>query len=129
MRGPTSYRPAPRRRTPDDVLSDHLRKLQEGHIEEDIYQNYAEDAVVLSGSGIHRGHRGARRAALVLRKSLPGVHLEIRNRVVEGEYALVEWVGHAGDKEVLDGADSFVIRDGRIVAHTSHYTVQARPQS
>jgi hypothetical protein len=120
----SSYHPAPRRRTPSDVLSDHLRKLQEGHIEEDIYQNYAEDVVVLSGGGIHRGHRGARRAALVLRKVLPGVRMEIRNRVVEGEYALVEWVGRTDGTEVLDGADSFVIRNGRIVAHTSHYTVQ-----
>lgn len=125
MRGPTPYQPAPRRRTPDEVLADHLRKLQEGRIDDDVAQNYSEDAVVLSGGGVHRGHRGARRAARLLQKTVTGGRMRVRSRVVEGEYALVEWIA-GSDHEPVDGADSFVIRDGRIVAHTSHYTVQGQ---
>lgn len=126
MPGPSGYHPTPRRRTPEEVLSDHLRKFQEGRIEEDVLHNYAEDAVVLSGNGVHRGHTGARRAARVLRKSLEGASFRFRNRLIEGEYALVEWTSVGPSSQVRDGADSFVIRNGRIVAQTSHYTVEPK---
>lgn len=117
-----TYQRHARRRTPEEVVTDHLLKLQSGAIEEDISRNYAEDAVVLSGSGIHRGHAGAKRAAKTLLKSLAGARLEVRHRVVYGEYALIEWAGVDGNGQVIDGADSFVIRNGRIAAHTTHYT-------
>lgn len=126
MEGRSPYLRSQRRRTPEEVLSDHLRKFQEGRIDEDVAHNYSEDAVVLSGSGIHRGHTGARRASKVLRKSLPGAHFHFRTRLVEGEYAFLEWTVVADGREVSDGVDTFVIRDGRIVAQTSHYTLPER---
>jgi hypothetical protein len=114
-----------RRRSPEEVISDHLLKLQAGDVDEDVSRNYADDAVVLSGAGVHRGHAGARRAAKTLLKSLAGARLEVRRRVVYGEYAFVEWVGVGEEQqEVLEGAESFVVRDGRIAAHTSHVMAQ-----
>lgn len=117
-----------RRRKPDEVIADHLSKLQHGAVEDDIARNYAEDAVVLSGSGVHRGHVGARRAVKSLLKSLNGARLEVRHRVVYGEYAFVEWVGIDSGRQVLEAAESFVIRDGRIAAHTSHYLPRSQAQ-
>ena len=49
------------------------------------------------------------------------------NRLVDGDVAFLEWTVEAEGARVRDGADSFVVRDGRIVAQTSHYTVEARP--
>ena len=122
MAGSYGYVRESRRRTTEQVLRDHLRRQQAGLIDEDIEQNYADDAVVLSEQGIHRGHRGVRRAARNLQKSLGEAYLEYRTRLVEGENAFVEWTAHLPDREVSDGVSSFVIRDGRIVAETIHFS-------
>lgn len=50
-------------------------------------------------------------------------------QVVVDEIALMEWAAHAADgSRVEDGADSFVVRDGRIQAQTIHYSVQPAPR-
>jgi hypothetical protein len=36
----------------------------------------------------------------------------------------LEWTARSDEAKIEDGADSFCIRDGRIVAQTIHYTVQ-----
>jgi hypothetical protein len=44
--------------------------------------------------------------------------------MAEGEMGFLEWTGEAGNgARVEDGADSYLIRDGRIRAMTIHYTV------
>jgi len=43
--------------------------------------------------------------------------------LVEGELGFLEWSARGSGAEVEDGADSYLIRDGRIVAQTIHYTV------
>ena len=44
--------------------------------------------------------------------------------VAHGEVGYLEWTADGPTARVRDGADSFVIRDGRIVAQTIHYTVE-----
>jgi hypothetical protein len=46
---------------------------------------------------------------------------------VVGELAFLKWTARCPRAEVGDGADSFWIRDGRIVAQTIHYTVRPLP--
>jgi len=49
---------------------------------------------------------------------------------VAGEIALLEWTASTpSGARVQDGADSFVIRGGRIQAQTIHYTVLPPPVS
>ncbi len=36
---------------------------------------------------------------------------------------MLKWTGHSSAGSVRDGVDSYVIRDGRIVAQTIHYTL------
>lgn len=44
------------------------------------------------------------------------------------DVGFLEWTARAADgSRVEDGADSFVIRDGRIRAQTIHYTVPPAP--
>jgi hypothetical protein len=53
---------------------------------------------------------------------------EYRTRLVESELAFLEWTARADGTWVEDGADSFLIRDGRIIAQTIHYTIPGRRQ-
>lgn len=81
--------------------------------------------MILTGRGGFRGQDGLHRLNRLLIEELPGAEFEYRTRLVEGELAFLERTAHAKGAVVEDGADSYVIRDGRIVAQTIHYTVGA----
>ena len=82
---------------------------------------------MLNGDGVFRGHEGVRQLKQRLDRDLPGARYRYQACVVDGEVAFLEWSAEAADGGgVCDGADSFVIRQGRIVAQTIHYTVRAR---
>ncbi len=114
-----------RSRSAAEVLDDHLRESQVGLVEDDLARNYAEDLIVLTGRGTYRGHDGLRQLAQMLREELPKAVFEYRTRLVEGEIGFLEWTARADKAEVRDGADSYLIRDGRIIAQTIHYTVKS----
>jgi hypothetical protein len=80
--------------------------------------------VVLTRHGVYRGHDGLRQLAERLSKELPNSVFEYRTRLVEGDIGFLEWSGRGDHAYVDDGADSYVIRDGKIVAQTIHYTVK-----
>jgi hypothetical protein len=120
-----------RRRSTRDVLEDHLRLRRQGFgkVEEDIARNYAEDVVLLTGFGVFRGHEGVRRSAQILREQLPCTRYQYRTKLVNGEMAFLEWSARCPTAVVEEGADSFLIRDGRIVVQTIHYTVHRLQES
>ena len=113
-----------RRRSPKEVFDDHLRLAAEHRFEEDIERNVAPDCVILERRGIFHGRDGARELARVLEEELPSAPYVYTNRLVEGRFAFLEWTAEAAETRVRDGADSFVIEDGWIVAQTIHYTVE-----
>lgn len=112
-------------RSAQEIFEDHLREGKEGTVETDFARNYSDDLVILTGRGVYRGRDGLMYLADLLRKELPGARFEYQTRLVEGEVAFLEWTASADGVKVEDGADSFVIRDGRIIAQTIHYTVKA----
>ncbi|MDP9414358.1 MAG: nuclear transport factor 2 family protein [Pseudomonadota bacterium] len=114
-------------RSPADVLDDHLRERKEGSVEQDLSRNYSDDLVVLTGGGVFRGHDGLRQLAERLRQELPDATFEYRTRLIEGEVGFLLWSARSANAYVDDGADSYVIRGGRIVAQTIHYTVKTTP--
>jgi hypothetical protein len=72
------------------------------------------------------GHDGIREAAVLLAGHLPKAAIPTARRMVEGEFACLEWRGDAAHAVVRDGVDSFVIRDGFIVGMTAYYSVASR---
>jgi hypothetical protein len=110
-------------RTTREVFEDHLQLAKDGDLETDLARNYAEDVVVFMPEGIYRGHEGVRQLALRLVDELPSAQVEYTTLLSEGEVAFLEWRADARGAVVTDGADSFVVRDGKIVAQTIHYTV------
>lgn len=111
-------------RAPREVLDDHLALAAAGDWETDLARNVAEDVVVLTGFGVFEGREQVRVLAELLDAQLPGGRFEYTTVVVRGEVGFLEWRAEADGARVRDGADSFVIRDGRIVAQTIHYTVE-----
>ena len=94
-------------------------------VEEDLLRNYHEDCVILINSGEYRGHAGARRLADQLAREMPEAEFEYTTKLVSGRFAFLEWTGSSKTASVQDGADSFVIENGKIVAQTIHYTLIA----
>lgn len=110
-------------RTPTEVFNDHLARRLAGDVEGDIKENYSEDVVFLTGTGAFEGHEGVRKSAGELSKYVGDIPYEYNHTLVKGDYAFLEWTAKGSDKKVLDGADSFVIKDGKIILQTIHYSV------
>jgi hypothetical protein len=122
-------------RTAQEVLDDHLnlaenwggeRGFKRG-LEEDLRRNTSEDIVILINRGTFRGHEGVRQLAHMLGEELPEQRsFEYTYRAVEGRMAFLEWAYEDDNVRVRDGADSYLIENGKIVAQTIHYTVEQK---
>ena len=110
-------------RSTKEVFEDHLQRRLRGDLEGDIQNNYASDVVFLTGTGKFHGHDGVRKSAAELERYLGGEDFEFKTKLVDGDYAFLEWSGHNDDKHVFDGADSFTIKDGKIIMQSIHYCV------
>lgn len=113
-------------RSAKEVLNDHLNLSKSGSLEEDFKRNYAEDVILLTSYGTYRGYEGLKKLMDILMKELPDPSFDYKNILVEEEVGFLEWSGSSKKAKVEDGADSYVIRDGRIIAQTIHYTVQPK---
>ena len=122
-------------RTAQEVFDDHLNLTErfgveetwQRIVEEDIRRNVSEDMVILINRGTFRGHEGVRELARMLSEELPEHRaFEYTYRAVEGRMAYLEWAYEDANVRVRDGADSYLIEEGKIVAQTIHYTVEQK---
>jgi hypothetical protein len=110
-------------RTTEEVFLDHLELAQRGDLDTDIARNFAPECVLLTTYGVFRGHAGVREAAALLDRQIGPTSYEYRTKCWEEEIAFLEWAADSPRATVPDGADSYLIRGGRIHAMTIHYTV------
>ncbi|RBY89400.1 nuclear transport factor 2 family protein [Blastococcus sp. TF02A-30] len=110
-------------RSAREVYEDHLRAADEGDLEGDLARNVADDVVVLTGRGVFRGHEGVRELARQLMSEIPSGRWTYTTQLVEDRMAFLEWTVDEGPFRIRDGADSYLIEDGRIRVQTIHYTV------
>jgi hypothetical protein len=111
------------RRSTQEVLDDHLRLAAENDLEGDLERNVADGIVLLTGRGLFHGHSGVRELARQLMEEVPSGEWRYRQRLVAGRMAFLEWTVDSGPFRVPDGADSYLIEDGKIQAQTIHYTL------
>ena len=111
------------RRSAQEVLDDHLRLAAEGDLEGDIERNVAQDIVALTGRGVFRGHEGVRELAGQLMEEIPSGNWTYGRQFAEDRIAFLEWTVDSGPFRIPDGADSYLIENGKITAQTIHYTV------
>lgn len=110
------------------VLDDHLRLRMSHDVEGDIARNYAPDVVMLTSVGQYEGHDAVRGCARILQEHVPP-HYEVVAKRICGRFAFIEWRAREPGRSVEDGADSFVIENGRIVLQTIHYSLmETMPQ-
>jgi hypothetical protein len=110
-------------RSAREVLDDHLRLAAEGDLDGDLARNVADDVVMLTGRGVFRGHEGVRELARQLMEEVPSGEWVYRLQLVEDRMAFLEWTVESGPTRIPDGADSYLIEDGKIRAQTIHYTL------
>ena len=110
-------------RTTLEVMQDHLNRADNGDVEGDLMANYAEDCVLLTSYGRFDGHDGIRAAAALLIEQVKDGKWRYLRLDVADELAFLEWTGDGSNATVSDGADSFIVRDGKVRYMTAHYTV------
>ena len=116
-----------RHRSTGEVLESHLAYAQRGDLEGDLATNFAEDVVLLSAEGVHRGHDGVRTLRSILDDYVPAGSYEYCQLEAEGEYGLLVWRAASEDVEVHTGTDAFVVREGLVRAQMIYYATERRP--
>lgn len=103
------------------VVRRHLDAWQRGDVP-GLQADYADDAVMLSAmAGVLVG-KGAIAAmyAPVFESLFPPADttLEVTAEVIAGDHALVHWTAATSKVRTIGGFDSFLLRDGKIVAQS-----------
>lgn len=111
-------------RSTREVFEAHLAHADNGNVDEDIRENFDENCILLTTYGRFEGHAGVRKAADLLARQLPDARFQYLQKSVAGEIAFLEWTGRGRASAVHDGADSFLVRNGKIHVMTIHYTLQ-----
>jgi hypothetical protein len=118
-------RPDEGERSPREVLDDHLELAADGDLDTDLARNYHPDVVLLTSFGTYRGHAGVRALTRRMNDLAPDASFDYGDLQVTGPVGFLRWNGRGSHgTALLDGADSYVIRDGRIVAQTIHYRTE-----
>ena len=109
-------------RSADEVLDDHLRRRCVGDLKGDLANNYSDDVLVISKDGIFRGKDGVRHTAQILAEALPDAQFTYDLLRTADGVALLSWSGKGSDgSRTCHGADTFVVRDEKIVVQTIHF--------
>lgn len=108
-----------RRRSPRQVVEDHLRLRAAGDLEGDLERNISPEIVLLTKTGVYRGHAGVRQQACALRSYTHHESFRYESVQILGELGYLEWSSGTPDGlSVNDGADSYLVRGGWIVGQT-----------
>lgn len=112
-------------RSIQEAFEDHLRLRVMGELEEDLRRNYARDVVLLTANSNLVGHDAIRLSAKRLHDQLPEAKFEFMAKQVRDPYAILIWSATSHSFNATDGADSFVIRNSKIVFQSIHYRLEA----
>lgn len=115
------------KRSPRQVFEDHLELAQKGELERDLERNYAPDSVLLTNYGVFKGREGMKEAAELLEKQLPGGNYNYKLKLCHEEICFLHWTGRSDISVVPDGADSYLIKEGKIKVQTIYYSVEKLP--
>jgi ketosteroid isomerase-like protein len=102
-----------------DILNHRLKCFGEGDLE-GILVDYSPDAVLFMPTGLIKGVDAIK---LVFQHILseftkPGTQFALQQQCVEGDYAYIRWNAETPDNMYDAGTDTFVVRNGKIVAHS-----------
>lgn len=105
--------------TTEQVLNHHLTSFGEGNID-GILADYAPTAILFTPDGPLAGVDAIRPLfeGLLAEFAKPGASFDMKHQAVEGEYAYILWTAETADNVYELATDTFVIREGKIVAQS-----------
>ena len=102
-----------------DVLEHHLKCFDDGDLD-GILSDYAPSVVLFTSDGPLRGADAIRPLfqAMIAEFGKPGATFSMKQQSVECDYAYIVWSAETADNVYEMATDTFVVRDGKIVAQS-----------
>jgi ketosteroid isomerase-like protein len=102
-----------------DVIDHHL-KCFDGRDLKGILSDYAPDAVLFTPDGPLKGADAIRPLfqAMIAEFGKPGAAFVMKQQFVQGDFAYILWTAETADNVYELGTDTFVVREGKIVAQS-----------
>jgi ketosteroid isomerase-like protein len=102
-----------------DVLDHHSDCFDAGDVE-GVLSDYAPEAVLFTPQGPLKGIDAIKPMfqSMIAEFSKPGTEFSMKQLSVEGDYAYIVWSAQTADNVYELATDTFVVRDGKIVAQS-----------
>ena len=110
-----------------NVLNRHMKNFDAGDLQA-VLSDYAPDAVFFTPDGTLRGPDAIRPVfqKLIAEFGKPGAVFNMKQQFVEGDFAYILWTAETADNVYELATDTFVVRDGKIVAQSFTARVKSR---
>ena len=110
-----------------DVLDRHLKSFAEYDLD-GVLADYSSDAVLFVPTGPLRGPDAIKPLfqALVSEFAKPGSSFTMQHRCIEGDHAYILWTAETADNSYEFATDTFVVRNGKIVAQS--FAAKVKPK-
>jgi len=106
--------------TPKEVFEHHGQAIGAGDVDE-ILKDYTEQSILFTPEGPKKGLKALRPVFEVLvSKLMPpgGTEFQMKQMTIEGEIVYIAWSSSSKFADIPLGTDTFLIRNGKIVAQT-----------
>ena len=110
-----------------EVLENHLKSFDQGDVDA-ILSDYAPDALLFTQERVLKGVDAIRPLfeALIAEFGKPGATFQMKQQLIQGDYAYILWTAETADNIYELATDTFVVRDGKIVAQS--FTAKITPK-
>jgi ketosteroid isomerase-like protein len=110
-----------------DVLDRHLKSFADLDLD-GVLADYSPDAVLFAPHGPLKGPEAIKPLfeGLVSEFRKPGASFTMHQRSIEGDHAYIIWSGETADNWYEFATDTFVVRDGKIVAQS--FAAKVKPK-
>src|SRR5262249_38121313 len=102
-----------------NVIEHHLKAFDARDLK-GVLSDYAPDAIFFTPQGPFSGPDAIRPLfeAMIAEFSKPGAAFRMKQQFIEGDYAYILWTAESADNVYELGTDTFVVRNGKIVAQS-----------
>ena len=110
-----------------DVLDRHLKAFADYDLD-GVLADYSSDAVLFVPTGPLKGPDAIKPLfqALVSEFAKPGSSFTMQQRCIEGDHAYILWTAETADNSYEFATDTFVVRNGKIVAQS--FAAKVKPK-
>lgn len=106
-------------RSTKDVVDSHLECFASRNLE-GILSDYSANAVLFTPQGVLKGPDAIKPLFqnMLAEFAKPGASFEMKQTIVDGEYAYIVWRAETAENVYELGTDTFVVRNGKIAVQS-----------